>query len=335
MNDTTRTDPPADPPSSSADPPSSSAGPASPGPATSGGPPPWIDPQIQPQIEWRSGDVVISVPAKSGTTWMMNIVHQLRTGGDPDFEDLYVEVPWIEFVERPGQTRQERLERWAAMPTTRRRAFKTHSAPPALPYIEPGADRPEVQYIVVLRSPEEAAVSLKFFTERHSRAWFDLWGAPHGTMVRDDFATYYDEIFEGMGMADAMFRFLAAWWPLRDRPNVLMLHFSDLKRDHEGSIRTIADFLGFRPTPAQWPALLEYCSFPWMKAHERKFEVNKLTEVPVLEPGAMVRKGKVGAAAEDGMTDALAARLHARGQAILGDPRVLEWHYRGGPLPTD
>lgn len=327
MNDTTRTDPPTDSPSP--------LDPASPGPAPVGGPPPWIDPQTQQRIEWRSGDIVISVPAKSGTTWTMNIVHQLRTGGDPDFEDLYVEVPWIEFVERPDQTPQERLERWAAMPTTRRRAFKSHSAPPALPYIEPGSERPEVKYIVVLRNPEEAAVSLKPFSERHSRAWFDLWGAPHDAMVRDDFATYYDEVFEGMGMSDAMFGFLAAWWPLRDRANILMLHFSDLKRDHEGSIRTIADFLGLSPTPAQWPAILEYSSFPWMKANERKFEVNTLTEVPVLEPGAMVRKGKIGAAAEDGMTEAIAARLRARGQAILGDPRALEWYYQGGPLPTD
>ena len=44
----------------------------------------------------------MSVPAKSGTTWMMNIVHQLRTGGDPGFKDIYIEVPWLEFVEGPS-----------------------------------------------------------------------------------------------------------------------------------------------------------------------------------------------------------------------------------------
>ena len=54
---------------------------------------PWIDPLLQQQIEWRDGDVVVSVPIKSGTTWMMSIVHQLRSGGDPDFVDVYAEVP--------------------------------------------------------------------------------------------------------------------------------------------------------------------------------------------------------------------------------------------------
>lgn len=29
---------------------------------------PWIQPEIQQKIEWRDGDVVVSVPIKSGTT---------------------------------------------------------------------------------------------------------------------------------------------------------------------------------------------------------------------------------------------------------------------------
>src|SRR5579872_5744493 len=65
--------------------------------------PPWIRPEIQQKIKWRDGDIVISVPPKSGTTWTMNIVHQLLTGGTADFRDIYQEVPWIEFVGYPGE----------------------------------------------------------------------------------------------------------------------------------------------------------------------------------------------------------------------------------------
>ena len=75
----------------------------------------WIDPELQQQVEWREGDIIVSVPAKSGTTWMMNIVHQLRTGGDPGFKDIYIEVPWLEFVEGPEDTRERRLERFRSM----------------------------------------------------------------------------------------------------------------------------------------------------------------------------------------------------------------------------
>ena len=52
---------------------------------------------------------------------------QLRTGGDPDFKDIYAEVPWPEFKERPDQPDEELLERWEKMPSPR--AFKTHSMP--------------------------------------------------------------------------------------------------------------------------------------------------------------------------------------------------------------
>src|ERR1043165_69525 len=60
--------------------------------------PGWIDPEIQNHVQWRDGDIVVSVPVKSGTTWTLNIVHQLRSGGDPDLRDVYAEVPWLELV---------------------------------------------------------------------------------------------------------------------------------------------------------------------------------------------------------------------------------------------
>jgi hypothetical protein len=288
---------------------------------------------MQRHVDWRDGDVVISVPAKSGTTWTMNIVHQLRSGGDPEFEDIYVEVPWLEFVERPGQPQDELLTRWRELPKTPRRAFKTHSAPPDLPYIEPGEGRPDVKYIVVLRNPEEAMVSLKPFLEKHSSAFFNMWEVPREALTRPDFASFFEDILMGEGFAEMILGFTNGWWPLRQRPNVLFMHFSEMKRDHEGSLRKIAAFLGIDPRPDQWPTILECCSFPWMKAHQQKFELASRSAVPVLDPGAMIRKGKLGAAKEDGWTDEYSARLRAVGEKISIDPQALAWHYRGGPLP--
>src|SRR6476469_6026769 len=85
--------------------------------------PGWIDPEIQSLVRWRDGDIVVSVPVKSGTTWTMNIVHQLRAGGDPDLQDVYVEVPWLELVPSPDVTREQRLAKFTSMPRGRR-AFK-------------------------------------------------------------------------------------------------------------------------------------------------------------------------------------------------------------------
>lgn len=81
-------------------------------------PSPFIDLSSAIKMNWRDGDIVVnggvrismllgnyynSIQIKSGTHWVMNIVYQLLSGGDGDFEDLYEKVPWLDLVEYPGQ----------------------------------------------------------------------------------------------------------------------------------------------------------------------------------------------------------------------------------------
>jgi hypothetical protein len=294
--------------------------------------PPWIQPEIQQKIRWHNGDVVISVPIKSGTTWTMNIVHQLLTGGTKDFRDIYEEVPWIEFLSHPGQTHQDVLNRLDAMPANRRRAFKTHSAPREVPFMKKGSGQ-DVKYVVVFRNPEEALVSFRPFIEQHADEWFDLWQMSKEDMSRPDFLSFYHEIIDNRGMQGSFFGFLKAWWPLREEKNVLFMHFSDMKQDHEASVRKIAKFLGVEPTADQWPAILEYTSFPWMKRHEDKFELRTAGTVTPLKSGAMMRKGEVGKAKSDGMTDDISRHLREFGTRIFPNPVAVNWLYEGGPLP--
>jgi hypothetical protein len=296
------------------------------------GPPPWIDETIQQKITWRDGDIVVAVPPKSGTTWTMNIVHQLRADGDGTFADIYREVPWLEFVPRPGLSVDDLVAQFDAMPRNRRRAFKTHAAPGVLPYHAPGSGY-DVRYVVVVRNPDEAVASFRPFIAAHSDAWFDLWHVPKGAIVGRNFEEYFAGI-GSHGIAPRVFGFVAAWWPLRNEANVLLVHYADLKRDLEGSVRRIADFLGFDVSPSQWPAILEYTSFAWMKANEDRFELRGVTEVPILDPGAMIRKGKVGASSEDGVTPEISAAIAAIGRSILPDSAAYDWCYRGGALPA-
>ncbi len=289
----------------------------------------WIQPEIQQHIAWRDGDVVISVPPKSGTTWTMNIVHQLFSGGTTDFADIYAEVPWIEFLSHPLQRFQEVLDRVEAMPRSRRRAFKTHSAPPELPFV-PAGEGPEVKYVVVFRNPEEALVSFWPFLAKHSDEWFALWGMPREAMARPDFPSFYREVIAERHMhAGGFFGFLNAWWPLRNQPNVLFMHYAAMKRDHEGSIRRIAEFIGVEPGADEWGRILEYTSFGWMKAHEDKFEAMTAGKVPILSRGAMIRKGQAGDARSDGMTPEIADDLRAVGERTCADAASLDWLYTG------
>jgi len=293
--------------------------------------PPWINPERQQGIEPRDGDIWISVPAKSGTNWMMNIVHQLLTGGDADFDSIYHVVPWPEFVERPGQPAKEVHDRIAAMPRGKRRAFKSHAAPPDLSFVKVGSGR-DTKYIVVCRNPEESLVSFKIFLDEHTDAFYDLWKMPRAAMCRPDFGTFYREVIDPRGMQGMFFGFIAGWWPLRHEPNVLLMHFADMKKDLQGSTRKVAAFLGIEPTAAQWATINAYASFEWMKRNEDKFETVVNTPVPVLERGSMVRKGKAGAAHEDGMTPEIASHLRAFGSHILTDPSAMKWFYEGGKI---
>jgi len=292
---------------------------------------PWVNPAMQQQVAWRDGDIVISVPVKSGTTWTMNIVHQLRSGGDPDLQDVYQNVPWLEFLPGPTTTPEEIVSRIDAMPQGERRAFKSHAAPPVLPYHAPGSGR-DVKYIVVVRNPDEVLASFYPFIKAHSKEWFEHWGIDKEEFVPPDIETMFETMGKAM-LPPGLFGFVSAWWPLRHEPNVLLLHFSDMKRDHEGSVRRIAEFLGYEPTAEQWQAILEFTSFPWMKHHEDKFEIRHAADVPVLDSGAMVRKGRSGAAREDGVTPELSAELRSLGQGILSDKQAFEWLYSGGALP--
>ena len=294
--------------------------------------PPWINPQRQDGVELRDGDVWISVPSKSGTNWMMNIVHQLLTGGDRDFDTIYKVVPWPEFVERPGQPAQEVHDRIAAMPRGKRRAFKSHFAPPELPFVKAGTSK-DVKYIVMCRNPEEALVSFKIFFDKHTDAFFDLWQMPRAAVCRPTFDAWYSEVVDPRGMQGMFFDFLAGWWTLRHEPNVLLMHFADLKRDLQGSTRKVATFLGVQPTAPQWATIESYVSFDWMKKYEEKFETFPYTPVPVLEMGSMVRKGKTGGAHEDGMTPEIASHLRTFGSRIVTDPAAMAWLYAGGKVP--
>ena len=306
----------------------------------------WFNPPLQKKVAYRSGDTIIAVPAKSGTTWTMNIFHQLRTGGDAAFQDIYAEVPWPEFKERPDQPDEELIDRWAALPTNVPRAFKTHSQPGDGPG-DFATFRDDMKYVVVVRNPEEAIVSFKPFLAAHSLELWKLWGAvdQREKFLKPNFEAFYKEcvlpgfpnmppeaVPPGGLLTMLFFGFINGWWPLRHKKNVLLIHFNEMKNDHEGSVRKIAAHLGFEPTAEQWPKILEYTSFKWMKQNQRKFEIATLLPFKLLDEGGMVRKGAAGKAHEDGMTPEIAADIKKWSEMMVPDPEARKWLFQGGEI---
>ena len=70
-----------------------------------------------------------------------------------------------------------------------------------------------------------------------------------------------------------------------------------------------------------------------MKENESKFEARTAGKVPILNSGAMIRKGQVGKAKADGMTDEISRHLREVGSQIFPDAAAVNWLYEGGELP--
>jgi aryl sulfotransferase len=51
---------------------------------------------------------------------------------------------------------------------------------------------------------------------------------------------------------------IQSWWRIRNLPNVMLVHFANLKRDMPGQIRHIAEFLEIPVNDSSWDAILEH-----------------------------------------------------------------------------
>src|SRR5689334_22441421 len=88
-----------------------------------GKPSPFHDPYVLAHFVARPTDVLITTAPKAGTTWMQQILHQMRSGGDATFESIFEVVPWLE-LSRKGVTWRDALAEFEQIPSPR--VFRTH-----------------------------------------------------------------------------------------------------------------------------------------------------------------------------------------------------------------
>jgi aryl sulfotransferase len=75
------------------------------------------------------------------------------------------------------------------------------------------------------------------------------------------------DFFAGWIADGSLFHFLETYWKLREQPNMLFVHYDDLKVDLEKEVRRIGAFLGIPIDEKHLPGILERCSFNWMKTN--------------------------------------------------------------------
>src|SRR5690606_29638199 len=197
-----------------------------------------FDSTIWNDFRFRDDDIVIATYAKSGTTWVQQIVGQLIFGGR---ENLPVAAmsPWLDLRVPPKDVKLPDVEKQA-----HRRFLKTHLPVDALVF------SPKAKYLYIGRDGRDVVWSLYNHHANANQLWYEALNDTPGRVgppiepPPPSVRRYFLDWLEGDGYPFWPFwENIRSWWSIRRLPNVLLLHFADLKRDLPGEIRRIADFL--------------------------------------------------------------------------------------------
>ncbi len=221
-----------------------------------------FDSTIWNDFEFRDDDIIIATYAKSGTTWLQQIVSQLLFNGEEGMEVAEMS-PWMDLRIPPKQVKMPLVEA-----QTHRRFLKTHLPVDALVFSE------KAKYIYIGRDGRDVVWSLYNHHSTANDAWYDALNNTPGLVgppiekPPSSITQYFHEWLDGDGHPFWPFwENTRSWWDIRHLPNVHLIHFADLKRDMAGEIRRIADFLEIPVNEDIWDSILLHCSFDYMKAN--------------------------------------------------------------------
>jgi len=217
-------------------------------------------------FKFRDDDIIIATWGKSGTTWVQQIVAQFI------FEGQTVGLPvgdmsmWVDFRLPPLEVKEPLLEA-----QEHRRFLKTHLPVDALVF------SPQAKYIYVGRDGRDSVWS----THNHHVNMLDwvyeaLEELPDmGPVIQrptgGDMREYFHDWFNREGYPFWPFwENVRAWWAVRDLPNVMMLHYQNLKNDMEGEMRKVGEFLECEVDEDKWEEMVLHCTFDYMKHNAKE-----------------------------------------------------------------
>ena len=214
-----------------------------------------------------------------GTTWTQRIISLIKNQGKDDGNFIMQAVPWIE-SDFPAKIPIEDFDK---MPSPR--FFKSHS-----PYnmMAGGLHHTSsAKYIYIARNPKDVAVSFYY----HMRMFINL-----------EYSGTWDEFYQlyksGNVICGEWFDHVLEWWKHRDAENILFLKYEDMKKDHRGAVKKMAEFMGYNLEKDVIDTIVEKSTLQSMKGNPatdgNALEV-KLPE-PIFKPGEQpfLRKGIVG-----------------------------------------
>ena len=206
----------------------------------------------QLQVDYRDDDVIVSPPAKCGTTVFLHLVQQLRArGAEPTFDDQMDIIWW------PSQAKLLQLHDPQAEQAWHPRLFKSHSPFHSLPR--------GLRKVYVLRDPKDALLSLAKFSP-------SLLGLPqHRTSVRSllDMCHFY--------LLPAM-QDLVVWWQHRHDPDVFFACYTEVLDAKSALITRLASFLAIPMAEVNVHLIADQTSHATMSSlqHRHRFDDHRV-----------------------------------------------------------
>ena len=267
----------------------------------------------------RPDDVVIATYPKTGTTWTMQVMHQIRcaaAGADGEsFEEITEVVPWDVLASDCGQDLNASQGVWP-------RLFKSHES------AETAARGG--RYCVVVRDPVDVFHSFYRFLPAYM-------GIEPGAITKEEFA---EAIFAGASHSGGFDEHYLSWHDAReaDPENVCIVTFEDMKLDLGRVVDELAAFMRVELDDAGRALVLARSSFEYM-SNNPKFDDHfvrgkiaaqiglppnsTFTVGKVREDGGVVGEGarELPASVRDAIEDKWTRRMGARGFATYDDFR--------------
>jgi len=213
-------------------------------------------------FEPRPGDIFVCTPSKCGTTWMQTIVANLLWP-DGEFPGPIVNgiCPWIEAKFMPAEAMHQMLRA-----QTHRRAMKSHTPADGIPWF------PDAKYITVARDGRDAFMSWCNHVRRMKMTeMFNEQAREEGIPTLKTFdGEDYHGYFRHWLVENNFFDVVSSYWALRDEPNLLFVHYNDMKTDLAGEMHRVAEFLDIDLESGQWPTVVERCTFEGMRRADKR-----------------------------------------------------------------
>jgi hypothetical protein len=277
---------------------------------------------------FRGDDILISAPIKCGTTWIQMICGLLifRQQRFPATLDLV--SPWLDMLTRPLPEVVRDLDA-----QQHRRFIKSHTPLDGLPFDD------RVTYICIGRDPRDVALSFGNHMANMNVETFHL--ARYMAVGLHDFTGLTENLVRGISeheqfwqWVDApmspglrtMIHHLSTFWEVRERPNVILVHYNDLKADLEGQMRELARRLRLNVSERLWPELVRAATFEEMRRRADEIVPNS-TEALWYDNARFFHKGTSGQWRS--LLDDKDLRRYRARILELAHPELAAWMHQG------